>query len=78
MGRKKRLKEMHKEIKHIRRENLKVEVEYEIKNVDLDQPEEFEETSKILKLLMPIFLSFSCKNVKLWEIKIEGLLGSID
>ena len=54
--------------------------EYEMlqPTVDLNQQEEFEDTDAILKRLMPVLPIFTGKNFKLWAIKMEGLLGSID
>jgi hypothetical protein len=48
-------------------------------NAELDQiNEESEEIDEILKILIPVLPSFSGKNFKLWAIKMEGLLGSVD
>ena len=47
--------------------------------LDKDQiNEDDKEIGEILKRLMPVMSSFSGKNFKLWEFKMEGLLGSVD
>jgi len=45
---------------------------------DMNQHKEFEDANAILKRLMLFLLIFSGKNFKLWAIKMEGLLGSIN
>jgi len=85
MGQQKRLKQSWRKLKYLKKKNEMAEVAEELEmfpefkpNEDLNQIEEFEDTDAILKLLMPVLPIFSGKNFKLWAIKMEGLLGSID
>ena len=77
MCQKKRIKVLRLELKNIKMENQNVEEKYEMPDINLNHSKEYEETNAILKRLMLDLISFSHKNFKLWEIKMEGLLGSI-
>jgi hypothetical protein len=91
MGQQRRIKQFQRGLKQLRRKNEKAGAtyfpdEYEVfvpipenHNEKVDQiNEEFEEKSAILKRLMPILPYFSGIFFKLWAIKMEGLLGSVD
>jgi len=85
MGQQKRLKQSRRKLKYLKKKNEMAEALEELEmfpefkpNEDLNQIEEFEDTDAILKRLMPILPIFSGKNFKLWAIKMEGLLGSVD
>ena len=91
MGKKRELKKLQRELKWLRRKNQNAKETYFLKEQDVSVPiyenhnaqvdqinEQFEELGSILKRFMSVLSSFLGKNFKLWEIKMEGLLSSVD
>ena len=94
MGQQRRIKQLQREMKQMRRKNQQAESlyfadKYDVlpaeepilvdQNAVLDQiNEEHEEICEISKRLIYVLRSFSGKIFKLWTIKMEGLLDSID